>query len=613
MLRTTGARYLPGNRCLFTVWAPQKQTMLLHIVHPFDKKFEMQKDNDGYFSIELEDINPGARYFYMPGGGKDFPDPASHYQPEDVHGPSEVIDHESFQWQDGYWHSVPLHDMIIYECHIGTFTPEGTFEAAISRLDDLLAMGINTLEILPVSQFPGNRNWGYDGVLPYAVQNSYGGPTGLKKLVEACHKKGMAILIDVVYNHMGPEGNYFSQFAPYFTKIYHTPWGDAINYDGEYSDGVRAYFVNNIIYWLKEFHFDGIRFDAIHAIYDFGAVNIWELAWEQVRQLEQEMGRQFYLIAESDLNNPKVVISPDAGGWGFHAQWLDDFHHALYVILHEEGKPLYYDFGAMEQLAKAYTDGFVHSGEYVKFRKKKFGASSAGLSGDRFVAFIQNHDQIGNRVCGDRLTRMVNFERLKMAAAAVLLSPYIPMLYMGEEYAEDNPFCYFVSHSDKDLVQAVREGRKREFAHLGWNAEPPDPQGEETFNRSKLSWEKRTQGKHAVMLEWYKELISMRRSLPALRNFKKEFVRAFCIGQAGLVLHRNDDKGQQGIICVFNFSDEEIQFLVPSGKWKKILDSKEKQWLEKEEKINLLPDEISEDNALQLPPTSITVYQKTTE
>ncbi|MCC9136085.1 malto-oligosyltrehalose trehalohydrolase [Pontibacter silvestris] len=455
-MKKVGAEYQEDGHCAFTVWAPQKESMTLHLIHPKEHKVEMQKDKYGYFKVELTDIQPGTKYFFMPDGETDYPDPASNYQPEDVHGPSQVVNHSAYAWQDTNWRGLPFKDLVLYELHVGTFTKEGTFEAIIPLLNDIAETGINAIELLPVSQFPGNRNWGYDGVYPYAVQASYGGPDSLKKLVDACHTSGIAVFLDVVYNHLGPEGNYFAKYGPYFTDQYCTPWGDALNFDGAWSDGVREYFSNNPLYWFEHYHLDGLRLDAIHTVYDTGAVCFWELTHNKKEELEQKLGRPLHMIAESDLNSPKVVKAPEVGGYGFTAQWLDDFHHALYVLLHQEGQKYYEDFGQMEQLAKAYTDGFVHSGEYVGFRKRKHGASSVGVPSDKFVVFTQNHDQVGNHVGSLRLSSLIDFERLKLGAAAIILAPYVPMLFMGDEYAEEAPFYYFISHSDTDLIKAVK-------------------------------------------------------------------------------------------------------------------------------------------------------------
>ncbi|WP_161887837.1 malto-oligosyltrehalose trehalohydrolase [Pontibacter russatus] len=612
-MKTVGSEYQGNGRCRFTVWAPEKKSMTLHLVHPEEREIEMTRAEWGYFTYETKEATPGTRYFYRPDNGQDYPDPASHFQPEGVHGPSEVVDHSTYTWRDTGWRNLPLQDLVLYELHVGTFTPEGTFEAIIPRLDDLVQTGINGIELMPVAQFPGSRNWGYDGVFPYAVQHSYGGPPGLKKLVDACHAKGIAVYLDVVYNHMGPEGNYFGKFGPYFTDAYSTPWGDAINFDGEYSDGVREYFSNNPLYWQEHFHIDGLRLDAIHTIHDKSAVSIWELTQHKIQSVTEQTGKPFYLIAESDLNDPKVVKRPEVGGFGFSAQWLDDFHHALYVLLDKKGRERYEDFGRMEQLAKAYTEGFVHSGEYVRFRKKTFGRSSAAVPGDHFLCFVQNHDQVGNRVKGERLSVLVNFERLKLAAAALLLSPYIPMLFMGEEYGEDAPFLYFVSHSDKELIKAVQKGRKKEFAHYKSESDFPDPQDENTFEDSKLQWQKRQQPKHQPLLKWHKKLIQLRQTLPALRNFNKADVQAQTLGQNALVLLRQSHDHQYLLLCLFNFSEQEVPFTLPdtAASWKLVLTSKEKQWLPQQDSVQAagVPAQAAAGKTVALPPLSVVVYQ----
>jgi maltooligosyltrehalose trehalohydrolase len=600
---------LKNDRWQFKVWAPEKKEMILHVVHPFDKEFVMAKDEEGYFSVDADAKAKELRYFFKPNNEKDFPDPASQFQPEGVHGPSQTIDHSSYQWKDDNWKGTSMKEWIIYELHVGTFTEQGTFEAVIDRLHDLIDVGINAVEIMPVTQFPGNRNWGYDGVFPYAVQNSYGGPDGLKKLVDACHQKGIAVVLDVVYNHLGPEGNYFSQFGPYFNSKYHTPWGDAINFDDAWSDGVRDFFSDNIIYWFENFHIDAVRCDAIHAIFDNGAVHFWQLAHQKVKALEEKTGRQFHLIAESDLNDPKVVKLPQEGGYGFDAQWLDDFHHALYILINPSDKQRYCDFGSMQQLAKAYNDGFVHSGEWVKFRKKKYGASSAGIAGDKFVIFTQNHDQIGNRPDGKRLNMLIDFERMKLAAAAILLVPYIPMLFMGEEYADESPFFYFVSHSDHALIKAVQEGRKKEFEDFGFGDDVPDPQDENTFHQSKLQWQTRNKEHHRVILNWYKELIRLRKTLSPLKEFEKNNVHAEVIDEKGLVLSRQNNETGEGVTCLFNFSDNEISYSAEKNLSSKLLDSKDEQWKHHKSLGNNNHENNAEKgNAIRLQPASVVVY-----
>ena len=586
--------------------------MTLHLVAPAEQKLDMTRGEMGYFTLTLDGILPGTRYYFASTSDEKYPDPASHYQPEGVHGPSEVVNHHAYAWQDKDWRGIPFKDLIIYELHIGTFTKEGTCEAIIPYLDDLAATGINALELMPVSQFAGNRNWGYDGVYPYAVQNSYGGPEGLKKLVDACHARGIAVFLDVVYNHLGPEGNYFAKYGPYFTDKYATPWGTAINFDGDWSDGVRDYFALNVIHWFEVYHLDGLRLDAVHTIYDTGAVSFWEFLHQKIKRLQQRVGRTFYLIAESDLNSPRVVKSPEIGGHGFDAQWLDDFHHARDVLLDPAGRERYEDFGQMEQLAKAYTDGFVHSGEYVKFRKRKHGASSVGLPGDQFVVFNQNHDQIGNRVGGERLSLLVDFERQKLAAAAILLSPYVPMLFMGEEYGEDTPFFYFVSHSEPELIEAVREGRRKEFENYQWDTEPPRPDDEDTFRRSRIDWTKRTRGKYLTMLQWHQTLIGLRRTEPTLQNVRKNEVRVHVLNRKGYLLQRISEDEEEHLFCLFNLCDDPISYTFPDwqGTWKKILDSKESHWLENPTPESpIYPAEVLPESTLELLPASVAVYQ----
>ncbi|WP_266205377.1 malto-oligosyltrehalose trehalohydrolase [Pontibacter kalidii] len=610
-METVGAQYLGNGRCRFSVWAPEKQHMTLHVVHPQERKLEMQQDASGYFSATVDDAAPGTRYFFNPDGEGDFPDPTSFSQPEGVHGPSEIVDNSSFPWTDASWKNLPLQEMVLYELHVGTFTPEGTFEAIVPRLRELQETGINTLEIMPVAQFPGSRNWGYDGVFPYAVQHSYGGPKGLKKLVNACHEQGLAVVLDVVYNHLGPEGNYLGKFGPYFTDKYKTPWGAAINYDGAYSDGVRSYFSGNPEYWLRHFHIDGLRLDAIHTIFDQSATSIWELLSHRIAQATKETGRPFYLIAESDLNSPRVVQPAETGGYGFDAQWLDDFHHALYVLLDQRGQQLYEDFGQIAQLIKAYTDGFVHSGEYVKFRKKTFGASSAHLSGDRFIAFTQNHDQVGNRVNGERMSVLVDFERLKLSAAALLLAPYIPMLFMGEEYGEDNPFLYFVSHSDEKLIKAVQQGRKEEFADYRWDGEPPNPQDAQTFERSKLQWQKREKGWHQLLLKWHQHLIRLRKEMPALQCFDKGSVQAEALGQQGFILSRQSTEQGQQLLCLFNLSEQEVKYEWPNPErtFKLVLNSKAAQWMQQKNEAVATPALTPTGNGIHLPPLCMMMFE----
>jgi len=548
------------NHCRFSVWSPESNAMMLHLVAPKDRVIAMQKDADGYFRATVKDLGPDVCYYYRPEGGAAYPDPASFAQPQGVHGPSMVVDHHTFSWSDQDWKGIEPGDMVIYEIHVGTYTPSGTFEAIIERLDELADLGVNTLELMPVAAFPGERNWGYDGVYPFAVQQSYGGPQGLKRLVNACHSRGMAVLLDVVYNHLGPEGNYLHRFGPYFNERYRTPWGPAINYDGAWSDGVREFFAENIIYWFRYFHIDGLRLDAIHAIIDTRADSFWNYALRKVRLLERRAGRRHYLMAESDSNDPRVVAPAEQCGLGFDALWLDDFHHALFTLIQPDRHYLYEDFGATSQLAKAFNEGFVHSGEFVKARKRRHGVSSAGIPGNRFIAFIQNHDLVGNMTQGERLSVQVDRKKLKLAAAALLLSPYIPLLFMGEEYGESHPFLFFTSYSDPGLIQAVRDGRAADFAAIFRGETQPDPQDETTFLRSKPAGYQHAVPPQQDLREWYKLLLKLRKQLPALQCFDKQYIRAEPLPGQGLQVYRTEPGKTSHLLALFNFGEAPIAY-----------------------------------------------------
>jgi maltooligosyltrehalose trehalohydrolase len=582
-----GAHYLGDRRCEFTVWAPNAETVALQIVAPKHQLIPMQKQDQGYWQVTAPDIEPGTCYLYQLNGGETRPDPASFAQPEGVHGPSQVID-QDFTWKDHDWSGVPLENMIIYELHVGTFTPEGTFEAIIPRLKDLRELGVTAIEIMPIAQFPGSepaqggcayRNWGYDGVYPFAVQNSYGGPKGLKNLVEACHQTGIAVVLDVVYNHFGPEGNYMSHFAPYFTETYRTPWGSAINFDDAHSPDVRSFFIQNALHWLQDYHIDALRLDAIQAIYDLGAKHFLEELAENVAAFSEEDGRRRYLIAESDLNNPRIIRPPTQGGYGLDAQWSDDFHHSLHALLTSSDIGYYQDFGKCEHLAKAYQDTFVYDWKYAPHRQRFHGTSALDRPLTQFVVCIQNHDQIGNQMLGERLFKLISFEALKLAAGAVLLSPYIPLLFMGEEYGEEAPFTYFVSHSDPDLIRAVRQGRKQEFAAFHYEGEPLDPEALETFEMCKMNWEKRKEGKHQVLWSFHQHLIQLRNTHPVLIERDRHSLEAGFNEADKLVWWRRGRETEQ-LFCLMNFSDRDVPFHaeLQAKSWRKMLDSADEKW-----------------------------------
>jgi maltooligosyltrehalose trehalohydrolase len=573
-----GTTYLGNGKCQFVVWAPLLDQVAVRVVGPQQRTIPLARDERGYWQATAEGVHPGTLYCYAIGDGIERPDPASSFQPKGVHGPSAVVDHRRFEWQDGGWRGVPMEETFIYELHVGTFTPAGTFDAVIPRLDELRRLGITALEIMPVAQFPGERNWGYDGVYPYAVQNSYGGPDGLKRLVNACHRAGLSVILDVVYNHLGPEGNYLSTFAPYFTDRYKTPWGNAVNFDGPYSDGVREYFVANALHWFEHYHIDGLRLDATHAILDHGAKHFLQELAEAVADYSYRHGRRRYLIAESDLNDRRIATPMEAGGLGLDGQWCDDFHHSLRTLLTGERHGYYEDYGEIEQLAKAYSEGFVYSWQYSPHRKCMHGSCSKDLPAHRFVVFSQNHDQVGNRMLGERLSSLISFEAQKLVACAVLLSPYVPLLFMGEEYGEPAPFLYFISHEDEGLVTAVREGRKAEFAAFKWKGEPPDPQSLRTFQQSTLDWERRNEGRHKTLLAFYAALLELRRTTPALAALNKESLAAQVLGDRLLLLRRWRDESQ--IVCAMNFAAAPAQVTAdfPEGYWEKLLDSADEAW-----------------------------------
>jgi maltooligosyltrehalose trehalohydrolase len=578
-------------------------------VNPKERIVSLAKSGGGYFQAEVEQAPPGSLYFYWLDEREVRPDPASKSQPQDVHGPSEVID-PSFPWEDSTWFGLSLQKYVIYELHVGAFTAEGTFEAIIPHLSELRDLGVTAIELMPVAQFPGNRNWGYDGVHPFAPQNSYGGPKGLKTLINACHKQGMAAILDVVYNHLGPEGNYLSDFGPYFTDRYKTPWGLAVNFDGPESDHVRRYFIDNALYWITEFHFDALRLDAVHAILDSSPYTFLEQLVDAVHEEAKQLNRQIFLFPESVANDSRLIRSRELGGYGLDAQWNDDFHHALRGLLTGEKSGYYQDYGELKHLVKAYKEGFVYSGDYSNHRRRRHGTSTRDIPAERFVVFSQNHDQVGNRILGERLTQLVEFEELKLAAGAVLLSPFIPLLFMGEEYGEEAPFPYFISHGDPQLVEAVREGRRSEFAAFNWREEPPDPQSEETFLHAKLNHALRRHGRYRVLREFYQELLHERKELDPLARLSKEHCEVTSYENERVLSLRRWTRREE-VLTLFNFNKSAVAVaLAGSGAhWIKKLDSTDARW---QGHGSTLPEELTAKGAFTvcLAAKSLALYVK---
>lgn len=533
----------------FRVWAPGAERVEVE-VELGSGRVPLRAAAGGWWVAEVPEAGAGADYAFILDGGEPLPDPRSPWQPQGIHGPSRVVDHEAFRWSDAGWHAGPLASAVVYELHVGTFTPRGTFETAIERLDHLVELGVTHVELMPVAEFSGAHGWGYDGVDLYAPHHAYGGPEGLKRLVDACHARGLAVILDVVYNHLGPAGNYLGRFGPYFTERYVTPWGEAVNLDGRGSDEVRRFLCDNALMWLRDYHFDGLRIDAVHAIVDTSAVHFLEQLAEEVNALEAQLGRHLALIAESDLNDPRIVRPREVGGYGLAAQWNEDFHHALHALLTGERHGYYADFGRLRDLAKALGQGFVYDGRYSIYRGRRHGRPAQGLSGRRFVGCLQNHDQVGNRAGGERTSHLLSAGRLKIGAALVMSAPFVPMLFQGEEWGASTPFQYFTDHQQGELGERVRKGRREEFAAFGWDPEDiPDPQARATFERSKLDWSELDRQPHRELLDWHRSLIRLRRTLPALNDDGFDAVRVRYDERARwLVLER----GPAAVVCNLN-------------------------------------------------------------
>jgi len=586
--RRCGAFGQQDGSARWRVWAPNARRVDLVLIRPDGRRDvrPMRAEphrgtNAGHFHHTEPDVPDGRRYAYRLDGGEDRPDPCSLWQPDGVPGPSAVYRPGRFRWTDGGWNGVSREDLVIYELHVGTFTPEGTFEAVIPRLPALKELGVTAIEIMPVNQFPGSRNWGYDGVLPYAAQNTYGGPQALQKLVDGCHAAGLAAILDVVYNHVGPEGNYLGDFGPYFTDKYRTPWGKAVNYDDRGSDGVRDWVLDNARMWLGEFHFDGLRLDAVHAIYDLGARHVLRSIRQVADEVEAATGRAIHVIAESDQNDPRILQPPGRGGYGMDAQWSDDFHHAVHSYLTGETRGYYSDYGEARQVAQALRTPFLFAWDYSPHRGRKHGSPPEGLGGDRFVVCIQNHDQVGNRAKGDRISTLVRDPaKQRLAASLMLLSPYLPLLFMGEEYGETRSFPFFCSFHGEQLIQAVREGRKREFADFLGNGETvPDPAAVETFESAKLSWSWPEGTVHGGLRRMYRDLLAARRGWPAMRDFVNRTARL--VGEEGaggvVELVRGTDAGASAgqLRAYFNLAARAAPLPSPTGPSEKVLFSSE--------------------------------------
>jgi maltooligosyltrehalose trehalohydrolase len=571
------------------VWAP---TPKLVEVEVNGQRYPMTRGKKGWWTADKILTPAGSDYGFILDGSGPFSDPRSPWQPSGVDGLSRRLDHDAFRWSDHDWKGVPWEKAIVYELHIGTFTPQGTFAAAIEKLDHLTKLGVTFVEIMPVNEFSGARGWGYDGVNLYAPHHAYGGPEGLKRFVDACHALGLAVILDVVYNHLGPAGNHLGKYGPYFTKHYASPWGEGLNFDGADSDEVRRFFSDNALMWFRDYHFDALRLDAVHAIFDASAIPFLEQLAVEVKQLENELKRPLVIIAESDLNDPRLLWPRERGGFGLHAQWSDDFHHALHSALTGERNGYYADFGTLDDICQALQSAFVYRGKYSEFRRRPHGRPPEGLDGRHFLGYLQDHDQVGNRAVGDRTSQLLSVGRLKIGAALVLLSPFVPMLFQGEEWGAKTPFQYFTNHLDQKLGEMVRQGRRREFAAHGWKEEEvPDPQAIATFERSRLDWSEVSQPGHADLLDWHQRLIALRESEPALRDGDFTKTSAACDEEKQwLTMERPP------FVVTCNWGKNPARVPMPKGGFQICLAS--------------VPLERMENGAVLLPPDSVAVLRQ---
>lgn len=602
--RRLGVNFFSDGSATVCLWSHMAEQVKLVLKE--GAEINLDRIEPGYWQTVTKEVKKGSLYKLQVDDQQPLPDPASVSQPEGVHGFSKAIDIREHDWKDEHWNNHPLDKYIIYELHTGAFSQEGTFEGIASKLDHLKELGITAIEIMPVASFPGTRNWGYDGVFPFAVQDCYGGAKGLQQLVDECHANGIAVILDVVYNHLGPEGNYLGSYAPYFTDKYHTPWGSALNFDDAWCDGVRQYFIENALMWFRDFHIDALRLDAVHAIKDFSPVHILEEIRLRTDELMDLTGRKHYLIVECDLNDTRFIDPVEKRGYGMDAQWIDEFHHSLRVTTGNERNGYYADFEGISHLAKAYRDAYVYDGQYSPHRNKTFGTKAESNPGEQFIVFSQNHDQVGNRMLGERTSQLVSFEMCKLMAASVMVAPYIPLLFMGEEWSETNPFQYFVSHTDPELAEAVRKGRKAEFAAFHNKGEAPDPMAEETFERSRLQWKLLDKEQHQLMFRYYKELIAIRKLLAPLYVLDRKHVYVEEDSETQiLLLHRSYQ--DEHVICLMNFSQQPQEMITLSyeERWNKVLDSADPMWGGQMSS----PQIVNAGDAVTVQPESVIIYK----
>jgi len=567
---------LVGDSVTFSVWAPRCRTV--DAVLEGRAPAPLGPGRDGLFEATLGGVEPGARYRYRLDGARERPDPASRWQPAGVHGPSALVDPRRFVWTDADFRGHALADLVLYELHVGAFTPLGTFEAIVPHLAALVDLGVTALELMPVAEFPGSRNWGYDGVHLFAPQSTYGGPRGLRRLVDACHARGLSVLLDVVYNHLGPEGNSLAEYGPYARDGHPTRWGPGLNFDGEGSAGVRRHVVENVRYWVREFHVDGFRLDAVHAIRDTSPVHILAELAGAAHAEGARAGRPVHVVAESHDNDRRLVEPAADGGLGLDAVWSDDFHHALHRRLTDERAGYYGDFGEAPWLPRALAEGFAFQGEPSAYWGRPRGTPSADLPAERFVIAVQNHDQAGNRPHGERLGTLVAPAAVRLAVALLCAAPALPLLFMGEEYGETAPFQFFASFLDPALAQAVRRGRAEDVQRFGWPPGIPDPDAPGTFVASRLNHGLAAAPRHRALREYYRRWLALRRAHPALGARGKALAQAALdAGGHVLTLDRRAPSGEEARL-VANVTGAPRPAAPPGAGWRLLLDSEDPRW-----------------------------------
>lgn len=606
-MKKIGPHFLQNGKCKFTVWAPSVADIALHIIYPENKVIPLRKTGNGYWECKLEAINSNYLYYYRINNSIERPDPASKFQPNGVSGPSRVLAHRDFRWKDKNWHIFDFKKLVIYELHIGTFSSEGTYSGVISKLDYLVDLGVNCIELMPIAQFSGSYNWGYDGAFPFAPHNSYGEPSELKKMVQSCHLKGIAVILDVVYNHLGPEGGCLDIYGPYFSNMNKTPWGKSFNFTENYSEDVKNYFYENALSWLQDYHFDGLRIDAVDYMYEYGAAPFLYELNRKVKKLSKLLGKKKYLIAESDINSHNIVASLNKGGSGFKAKWNNEYHHFNYAILTGERDKYCARYNKMENLVSFLKEGLIYHNCKTGSQKKR--KSFASYKPQQIIIYLQNHDLIGNRPNGERLSSLMGIEALKLTSGLMFILPHIPMLFMGEEYAEDVPFLFFADYQNETLLAEIENNRGKEFAKAGWTGIQISSSIQQAFINSKLKWFSEEDKNNSKIFNYYKYLILLKKTHPVLKQHKNIHTYVSCKSTSRILIYKRWWKEKQ-IVAIMNYSKNPAVICVQleKGGWSKILDSTDICWAGNGTEI---PEAIcNAKSQLKLKALSIVIFEK---